>query len=118
MKSAASNTPSSSKLVSSKGSTGKITAFTQQVKTPSSSAPDCNQISPAVAVGICSNTPTSSQPQAKKRVPLLVSVPRGHQISSSSHCSLLSKFEASASKSSVPASSAKPKVDNDIVVLD
>ena len=125
MKSVSSNTPSSSKLASSKSSAGKITAFTQQVKTPRDSTSDRKQESPVVLLTGVSNTPTSSQPQGKKRVPLLVSVPRGHQINSSSQCSLLSKFEASAtSKSPVPASvpnvnTTKSKDDDkDCIVLD
>ncbi|KAK3918427.1 Chromatin assembly factor 1 subunit A-A [Frankliniella fusca] len=93
-----SSTTSTSKLASTKGSTGKITAYTQQTRTPGSA--HLNQhMTLSSQPGNGSITPSSSaQPQAKKRVPLLVSVPRGQQITgSSSHCSLLSRFEASAS---------------------
>ncbi|KAE8743243.1 hypothetical protein FOCC_FOCC011178 [Frankliniella occidentalis] len=108
MENTGNSTPSSSKLTSSKGSTGKITAFTQQTKTPSSADP--KQCMPVVSQpGNASVTPSSSQPPAKKRVPLLVSVPRGQQITgSSSHCSLLSKFEASTSSKSIPSSTSVP----------
>lgn len=120
MKSSASKTPSSLKQASTKGSAGKITSFAQYARTPSSA--ESKEVMKSQPI---STTPTSSsQPQTKKRVPLLVSVPRGQQISSSSsHCSLLSKFEASISpQSSVPApktleDSTKEK-NEDCIVLD
>ncbi|XP_034241339.1 chromatin assembly factor 1 subunit A [Thrips palmi] len=112
MKSPAPSTPSSSKPLSAKGSTGKITAFTQHLNTPGSAEP--SKVSTSSAAG----TPTSNQPQAKKRVALLVSVPRGQQIASSSHCSLLSKFEASASPKSTAAAAApsEPSVASQVPV--
>lgn len=105
MKSTAPNTPSSLKLTSSKGSAGKITAFTQQVKTPGSVDSKPKETGNSVT-----GTPSSNQAQAKKRVPLLVSVPRGQQIASSSHCSLLSKFEASASSEAQPVTPSHSEV--------
>lgn len=108
MKSSAPSTPSSSKPLSTKGSTGKITAFTQQVNTPGSNGQTSMSTTPV--------TPASNQQQAKKRVPLLVSVPRGQQIASSSHCSLLSKFEASASPkpATVATASVEPSVSSQV----
>lgn len=123
MKNAGTSTPSTSKLVSAKGSTGKITAFTQKVNSPanvdSKQEISATSQSGSAVAGTSGQTSTSDKPPAKKRVALLVSVPRGQQITSSSHCSLLSKFEAASPNSSsvknVPNSNNE---DGDCIMLE